>query len=38
MYDVVAMYTNSAELVQVKDYRGKAGKVDMCTAIRELMG
>lgn len=33
----MAMYTNSTELVHAKEYRGKDGKVDMCTAIRELM-
>lgn len=36
-FDVVVMYTNLRELVHAKDYRGKDGKVDMCTAIREMM-
>lgn len=36
-FDVVAMYTNSVELIQAKDYKGKDGTVNMCTAIRELM-
>lgn len=36
-YDVVALYTNSTELVQVKNYQRKDGKIDMCRAITELM-
>ncbi|MGN0141198.1 MAG: Rpn family recombination-promoting nuclease/putative transposase [Roseburia sp.] len=36
-YDVVAWYTNSTELMQVRDYQREDGKIDMCTAIREMM-
>ena len=36
-YDVVAMYTNSTELVQGKNYQRKDGKIDMCRAITELI-
>ena len=36
-YDVVALYTNSTELVQAKDYQRKDGKIDMCRAITELI-
>lgn len=36
-FDVVVSYANAVELVQAKDDYGKDGKVDMCTAIRELM-
>ena len=36
-FDVVVLYANVTELVGAKDYRRKDGKVDMCTAIRELM-
>lgn len=36
-FDVVVLYANATELVGAKDYRRKGGKVDMCTAIREMM-
>lgn len=36
-FDVVVNYANAMELVTAKDYYGKDGKVDMCTAIREMM-
>ncbi|MGN0141186.1 MAG: hypothetical protein ACI4AD_03100 [Roseburia sp.] len=36
-YDVVAWYTNSTELMQTRDYQREDGKIDMCTAIREMM-
>ena len=36
-FDVVSHYANAAELLEVKDYYGKEGKVDMCKAIRDLM-
>lgn len=36
-FDVAVMYTNSTELVAVKDYQRKDGKVNMCTAITELI-
>ena len=36
-YDVVALYTNSTELLAPREYRRKDGKVDMCKAIRDMM-
>lgn len=36
-FDVVVKYANASELTQARDYRGKDGKVDMCTAIKEMM-
>lgn len=36
-FDVVAHYTNAAELAEVKSYYGKDGKVDMCKAIKDLI-
>lgn len=36
-FDVVVQYTNATELVAAKDYYGKDGNVDMCTAIKELI-
>ena len=36
-FDVVSHYANAAELLAVKDYYGKEGKVNMCKAIRDLM-
>lgn len=36
-FDVVVQYANVTELVGVKDYRREDGRVDMCTAIREMM-
>ena len=36
-FDVVTKYTNSKELVQVKEYSAGGGKRDMCKAIRDLM-
>ena len=36
-FDVATMYANATELAHAKDYRGKDGKVDMCTAIKEMM-
>ena len=36
-FDVVVQYTRATELVDIKDYHGKDGKVDMCTAIKELI-
>ena len=35
--DVIVMYTHSMELVRAKEYKGKDGKVDMCTAIKEMI-
>ncbi len=36
-FDVVTKYTNSKELVQVKQYSVEGGKRDVCKAIRDLM-
>lgn len=36
-FDVVVQYANVTELVGVKDYKREDGRVDMCTAIREMM-
>ena len=34
-FDVMVQYTNATELVGIKDYYRKEGKVDMCRAITE---
>lgn len=37
-FDVAVHYTNTIELIESKScYEGKDGKVDMCTAIKELI-
>lgn len=36
-FDVVVQYTKATELIGTKDYYGKDGKVDMCTAIKEMI-
>ena len=36
-YDIVSMYTNSKELVELKKYKGKDGKKDVCQAIKDLI-
>ena len=36
-YEVVSMYTNSKELVGIKEYEGKDGKRDVCQAIKDLI-
>lgn len=36
-YDIIAQYTNTSELMQIKQPNQKEGKVDMCTAITELI-
>lgn len=37
-YDVVANYANVKKLVEVKDeYKDVEGRMNMCTAIREMM-
>ena len=36
-FEVVTKYTNSKELVQVKDYSVEGGKNDVCKAIQDLM-
>ena len=35
-YDVIAEYTNTEQLIEVKQYKEK-GKVDMCKAIEEMI-
>lgn len=36
-FDLVTKYTNSKELVQVKEYKLEGGKQNVCKAIRDLM-
>ena len=36
-YDAIAEYTKTTELMRVKTYHEKEGKVDMCRAITELV-
>ena len=37
-FDVAAHYTNALELIECKSsYEGKDGKINMCTAIKELI-
>ena len=36
-FDVVTKYTNSKELVRIKDYTVEGGKNDVCKAIQDLM-
>lgn len=36
-YDIIAQYTNTSELMQIKQPNQKEGKVDMCKAITELI-
>lgn len=36
-FDVVAYYTDSGELITIKDYFKKEDKINMCGAIKELM-
>lgn len=36
-FDVVVTYTKAEELIQVKDYHRKDGKVDMCEALTTLI-
>ena len=36
-YDIIAQYTKTNELMQIKEYGKKEGKVDMCRAIAELI-
>ena len=36
-YDVIAAYTKTAELMKVKSYGEKEGRIDMCKAITELI-
>ena len=34
---MIAQYTKTNELMQIKEYGAKEGKVDMCNAITELI-
>ena len=36
-YDMIAQYSKSEELVEVKDYHKKDGVVDMCEALTKLI-
>ncbi|MBO5278188.1 MAG: transposase [Lachnospiraceae bacterium] len=36
-YDMAAAYANAEELIAVKKYHGKDGKVNMCKAIQEML-
>uniref|UniRef100_UPI004056A1B1 Rpn family recombination-promoting nuclease/putative transposase n=1 Tax=Agathobacter sp. TaxID=2021311 RepID=UPI004056A1B1 len=36
-FEVVTKYTNSKEIVQMKEYKAEGGRKDMCKAIRDLM-
>ena len=36
-YDMAVSYTNSKELISVKQYHGKEGKVNMCEALTQLL-
>lgn len=36
-FDVVVRYTNAAELIGVKQYYEKDGRIDMCKAIKDMM-
>ena len=36
-YDMIAQYSKSEELVEVKDYHKKDGMVDMCEALTKLI-
>lgn len=36
-FDVASRYAHAAELIAVKDYYGKEGKINMCKAIEDLM-
>ena len=36
-YDMIAVCTNTEELLSVKKYRGKDGKINMCQAIKEML-
>lgn len=36
-YDMIAACTNAEELISVKKYYGRDGKVDMCQALKEML-
>lgn len=36
-YDMIVACTNAEELISVKKYYGKDGKVDMCQALKEML-
>ena len=36
-YDMIAQYSKSEELVEIKDYHKKDGVVDMCEALTKLI-
>ncbi len=36
-YDMIAQYSKSEELVEVKDYHKKDGVIDMCEALTKLI-
>ena len=36
-YDMAAAYANAEELIAVKKYHGKDGKINMCKAIKEML-
>lgn len=36
-FEIVALYTNAEEIMQVKENWRKDGKINMCTAIKELI-
>ena len=36
-YDMAVEYTNAKELIEVKSYYGKDGKVNMCEALTALI-
>lgn len=36
-FDVITKYTNSRELVALKDYKRKDGKYNMCKGIQDMI-
>ena len=36
-FDVVSRYTNSRELIKIKEYKRKDGKYNMCKAIQDMI-
>lgn len=36
-FDLIAACTNAEELISVKKYHGKDGKIDMCQALKEML-
>lgn len=37
-YDIIAEYTKTDELINMKQYKQEGGKVNMCKAIEEMIG